>query len=123
MRSEQSRIQPNAANPPGDETGVLVCGHALPCATPPDKQEITRLPASSTDVVIDRLPGLLGHLETNRLASLLLPDRRPVEGVSTGGDILDLERDDITTAQFAVDCEIEHGQVSGLTFDLELCPD
>ena len=89
----------------------------------PDEQELARLLVGSTDVVINRLPGLLGHLEANRLTGLLLPDRGPIEGVSTGGNILDLESDNIATAQFAIDGKIEHGQVSRLSFDLELRPD
>jgi hypothetical protein len=44
----------------------------------PDEQELARLLAGSTDVVINRLPGLLGHLEPDRLTGLLLPDRRPM---------------------------------------------
>jgi hypothetical protein len=43
------------------------------------------------------------------LTGLFLPDRRPIEGVSTGGNILDLEGDNIATAQFAIDGKIEHG--------------
>jgi hypothetical protein len=87
------------------------------------EQELTRLLAGSTDVVINRLPSLLGHLEPNGLSGLLLPNRRPVEGVSTGGNIFDLERDDVTTAQFAVDSQIQHGQVAALPFDLKRRPD
>ena len=89
----------------------------------PDKQEFARLLAGGTDVVINRLPGLLGHLEPNRVTGLLLPDRRPIEGVSAGGNIFDLEGDNIATAQFAIDSKVEHGQVSRLSFDLELRPD
>jgi hypothetical protein len=89
----------------------------------PDEQELTRLLAGSTDVVINRLPGLLGHLEPNRLTGLLLPDRRPIEAVSTGGNILDFEGDNLATTQFAIDGKIEHGQVTRLSFDLELRPD
>ncbi len=74
-------------------------------------------------VVINRLAGLFGHLEPNRLAGLPLPDRRSIDGVSTWGNILDLESDDVTTAQFAVDSEVEHRQVSRLAFNLELRPD
>jgi len=52
-----------------------------------------------------------------------LPDRRSIDGVSAWGNVLDLEGYEITTAQFAVDSKIEHGQVSGLSFDLKLRPD
>jgi len=59
---------------------------------------------------------LLGHLKPNGLSGLLLPDRRPIHGVSTRCNILDLESDDITTAQFAVDSEVEHCQVPRMAF-------
>jgi hypothetical protein len=66
---------------------------------------------------------MLGHLEPNRLTGLFLPNRRPIEGVTTGGNILDPEGDNIATAQFTIDGKIEHGQVSRLCSDLELRPD
>jgi hypothetical protein len=79
----------------------------LPRTAPPDEQILTRLSAGGTNVVINRLPGLLGHLESNWLAGLLLPDRRPVQRVPTGGNILDPKGNDVTSAQFAVNREIE----------------
>ncbi|SRR6266404_4640922 len=123
MCSEQPRVQPNAADPLRHETGVLPSCHALPRATSSGEQEFAGLLVSRTDVVIDCLPGLLGHLEPDRLPGLLLSDRRPIDGVPTRGNILDLESDDITIALFAVDSEVEHCQVSRLSFDLELGPD
>jgi|SRR6266436_10320754 len=98
MCSEQPWVQPNAADPTRDETGVLPRRHALPRPTPPDEQKLATFPAGSMYVVINRLAGLFGHLEPNRLAGLPLPDRRSIDGVSTWGNILDLEGDDITAA-------------------------
>jgi hypothetical protein len=89
----------------------------------PDEQEFARLLAGSTDVVINRQPGLLSHLEPDRLTGLLLPHRRSIEGVSTGSNILDPEGDNIATAQFAIGGKIEHGQVAGLSLDLKLRSD
>jgi hypothetical protein len=62
----------------------------------PDEQELAPLLAGGMDVVINRLPSLLGHLEPNRLTGLLLPDRRPIEGVSIGGNSSTLR---VTTSQ------------------------
>jgi hypothetical protein len=76
---------------------------------PPDEQELAPLLAGGMNVVINRLPSLLGDLEPNRLTRLLLPDPRPIEGVSIGGNILDLEGHNIATTQFAIDGKIEHG--------------
>src|ERR1700716_820582 len=63
--AEHQRVEPNASNPLADEPAVVARWHALPCAPPPDKQELAGLLAREADVIADRLPGLLGHLETN----------------------------------------------------------
>jgi hypothetical protein len=64
----------------------------------PDEQELAGLLPGSMDVIVNRLSGLLGHLEPNWLAGLLLANRRSVEGISIGRNILDFEGDNITTA-------------------------
>jgi Ku protein len=51
-----------------------------------------------------------------------LSDRCPIRRVPAGGDILDPDGDDITTAKLAVDRQIEHGEVASAAFDLELRP-
>ena len=79
MCSEQPRVQPNAADPLRHETGVLPSCHALPRVTSSGEQEFAGLLVSRTEVVIDCLPGLLGHLEPDRLPGLLLPD--PIQQV------------------------------------------
>jgi hypothetical protein len=52
-----------------------------------------------------------------------LSDRCPIRRVPAGGDILDPDGDDITTAKLAVDRQIEHGEVASAAFDLEFRPD
>jgi hypothetical protein len=46
-----------------------------------------------------------------------------IDGISMGGDVVDLESHDIATAQLAVDGEIEHRQVSGSPLDLKFGSD
>jgi hypothetical protein len=75
------------------------------------------------DVVIDRLPGVFGHLEPHRHAGLFLAHRCALDGVSVRRNVFHLEGDDIATAQLAVDCQIEHRQVALAVCDLELCAD
>jgi len=41
------------------------------------------------------------------MPSLLLPNRRPIDGVSPRCDIVHLEGNDITSAQLAVDSQVE----------------
>src|ERR1700731_4655 len=87
------------------------------------EQKVAGLSVGGADVVIDRLPGLFGHLEPHGHAGLLLAHRRAFNGVSVRRNVLDLESDDIATAQLAVDRQIEHRQVALAVCDLELGPD
>ncbi len=50
---------------------------------------------------------LLGQLELDRMASLPLPDDRSRLHPSADGDVVDLQMDEVTAAQLAVDGEIE----------------
>jgi len=59
-----------------------------------------------------RLTGRIRQLERHRSAGLLLDDRRPQPYGSTEYDIADSQPHEITAAQLAVDCEIEHSQIS-----------
>jgi hypothetical protein len=123
VRAEQAGIEPNASDPPGNETCVLPCRDTAARPGPRAEQEFPRLLAGCPDVIVDRLPGLLRHLEPNRVAGLSLADSHPVHGISVRGNVLDLESDDIATAQFAVDGQVEQRQVTRATLDLELGPD
>src|ERR1700730_14445073 len=73
---------PMLSTPLADEPAVVPRRHALTCAPPPDKQELAGLLARQADVIADRLPGLLGHLETNGTTGLLLPHCGAVGGVA-----------------------------------------
>jgi hypothetical protein len=50
---------------------------------------------------------LFSEPKPHRPAGLLLADRRAIDGVSVGGDVLYFEGADIATAQLAVDGKIE----------------
>jgi hypothetical protein len=56
-------------------------------------------------------------IELDRSARLPLPDRRALDWVAVGWNILDFDGYDITAAEFAIDRQIEHGKVSSATFD------
>src|ERR1700733_8586348 len=103
MRTERARIEPDAAYAVADETSILSGREAPVLMALRAEKEFTSLPPRCTEVVINRLPGLLGYLESCRLAGLLLPDRCALNGVSMRNNVLELESDDITTAQFAID--------------------
>src|ERR1700704_4758901 len=74
-------------------------------------------------IIIDGLAGLLAQFKSDWPPGFLLSDRCPIRRVPAGGDILDPDGDDITTAKLAVDRQIEHGEVASAAFDLEFRPD
>src|SRR5262245_55032381 len=123
MRSEQVWVQTDAGNPFTEKTSVLSGRQASVRPTPTGKQIVAWFLACSLHVVVDGLPRCLGQLEPHRATRFLLPDRSPVSRISTRRNVIDLERDDIATAELAVDGEIEQSEVTETTFDLELCPD
>ena len=69
------------------------------------------------------MSGLLRQFKSDRLSGLLLSYRCAIRRVSACGDILDLDRDDVTAAKLAVDRQIEHGKIANATLDLEFRPD
>jgi hypothetical protein len=48
-----------------------------------------------------------------------LPDGSAVDGVAARRDVLNLDGDDITAAQLAVDYPVKHGEVARSAFELE----
>src|ERR1700693_6465285 len=113
MRAKRTGIEPNAADPIRDQTGILTRRHALPWPSMSAEQEFARFLAGGSHAVVNGLPGLLGDFEPDRNAGLFLPDGGAIDGVSMGCDVVDLESHDIAPAQLAVDGEIDHRQVSG----------
>src|ERR1700674_35052 len=114
MCAEHARIEPDAANPVADAPRM---------AARRAEQELARLYAAGPDIVIGRLPGLFGDFESYRPPGLLLAHRRPLNGVAERGNVLDLEGDNIATAQLAVDRHIEHRHVARAPRDLQLGAD
>src|SRR5262245_45857826 len=115
--TEEARIKPDARNPLGDRPRVLPGRHAATWTLSGSKQEFARLLASDLYVVIDCLAGQFRQFEPDRMPGLPLSHRRPVDRV------LDLKRNDIAAAQFAVDGQIKHRQVSCTSCDLKFCSD
>src|SRR5215217_1133612 len=120
MRAELAGVEPDASNPVGDKARVLPCRHALVRRSPAAEQEFAWPLARSAKMLVNRLPGLLGHLEPDRLARLLLAHSRSIDGISVRGNVLHLERDDIAAAQLAIDGQVEHRQLAGSPLDLQL---
>jgi hypothetical protein len=69
VRAELERVEADARDPLTNQASILTYCEALAVATTTCEQELARLPAVQSEILIDRLPRLLGELE---------PDRRPV---------------------------------------------
>jgi hypothetical protein len=83
------------------------------------EQKFARLLASSLDVIVDGLPRLFRQSKPDRPTGLLLPHCDAIDSMSARCDVFDPKCDDITTPQLAVDCQIEHRQVSRPPLNLQ----
>ncbi len=66
------------------------------------------------------VPGLFGQLELHRLPCLLLHDGRAVPSRGVDDELADAQPDEVTTAQLAINSEIEQGQVADPALALEV---
>ena len=124
MRTELGWIEPDACDPLLNQTGILPRGQpALGVVTSTSKQELTRFAPRQPQVLIDRHSRLVGHLEPNWPARLLLSDRCAIHRVTTRGHIVHADGDHVATAQLAVDRQVEEGEIPLLSLDLQLGPD
>ena len=83
----------------------------LPETAPPNsntdrdstKEELARLLIGGSDITVDRLSGLLRHLEPDGLTGLLLAHSCPIDRVTMRSNVLDLQADDVASAELAID--------------------
>src|SRR5215469_7353805 len=116
-------IEPSARDPRMDDPGILP-GRQVRLRSDPAGKEIPGAPASNVDKPrLDRGSGLLGDLELHRTARLLLNDGRAVTHSTADADIVDLQPHEIAAPKFAVDREVEQGEVAGSALHLEPDPD
>ena len=71
----------------------------------------------------DHLPRVLGNLKLDRSLGLLLHDDRTGSHPTAMDHIVNMEPDQITPAQLAVDSEVEHGEFPDATAQLQHNPD
>jgi len=103
MRPKEARVEPNAGNPLADEPGVLSRRYRAVRTATAVEEELTRLFVGSCDIAVYRLSGLFRHLEPDRLAGLLLAHGRPIDRMTMGSNVFDLQPDDVTSSELAVD--------------------
>src|SRR5471032_560237 len=63
MRPEQPRVQSNAADPLGDEPGILAGGHTAVGAAMAGEQELARPFAGGLQIIINCLTGLIAQIQ------------------------------------------------------------
>jgi hypothetical protein len=95
--SKEAWLQPDAGYPLADQSGILSRRYRSIRTTTTSEEELTWLLIGGTDVTIDRLSGLLRHLEPDRLAGLLLAHGCPIDRVTMGSNVLDPQADDVAS--------------------------
>src|ERR1700751_2887154 len=123
MRAVGRAIQPGTLDPAMNDQGVLPRRQVR---LPPEaaREEVPLLPAGYLGKPgVDRRSGLLGDLELNRPARLLLNNRSAVSDPAAGADIVDLQPHEIAPSEFAIDGKVKHREVAGSLLQLKPDPD
>jgi len=103
VRAKEARVQTNAGNPLADQPRVLSGRYrSVPTATAAE-EELTGLFTCGSYVTVDRLSGLLRHLEPDWLAGLLLPYGRTIDSVTMRSNVFHLQAADVASSELAID--------------------
>src|SRR5207248_7868510 len=87
--AKEARVQTNAGNPLADQSGILSRrDRSIPTAMAAEKV-LARLLSGGIDVIVNRLSGLLRHLEPDGLTGLLLAHSCPIDRVTMRSNVLD----------------------------------
>jgi hypothetical protein len=87
------------------------------------EEELIRLASGQAQVLVDGRTGLVCELEPYRPARLALPNGCPIDGIPTRCHVIHAYGHEITSAQLAVDGEVEQSEVALSIRRLQLCPD
>ncbi len=104
-------LQTDLISPAIDQTGILTRRNRSARSHMARKQVVAAAGVPPPNPLAVRLPGLLGNLELDRKARLLLDHGRTGVHRAVQRDIAMLEADKITATQLAVDGQIELRQV------------
>src|SRR5262249_29547855 len=117
--AEEMRVEADRCNPAGDEPSILPGGHSAVVITAAAEQKFARFLASGSDVIVDSLPRLLRQFKPDGPPGLLLPHCGAINCIAARCNVLDPKSDDIAAPQLAVDCQIEHCQVTRASVHLQ----
>jgi hypothetical protein len=122
VRTKLQRIETDAGDPFADQSRTLSRRQPTPAAATPSEKELASVPACHAQIIVKGLTRLVGQLEADWSACLLLPDGCTVKSVAIRSYVIDSNCYNITAAQFAVDREVEQRKVACASLDLQLCP-
>jgi hypothetical protein len=103
VRAKEARVQTSAGNPLADQSGVLSRRYRSVPTAPAAEEELARLLTGGSDVTVDRLTGLLCHLEPDGLAGLLLAHGGTIDSVTVWSNVLHPQADDVASSELAID--------------------
>jgi hypothetical protein len=123
VRAEKTWVQSDTCDPLGHQSRILPCGYASFAIATTGEEEFARALARGLDIGINRLAGLLRQLKPDRMSGFLLTNGRTIDRKTVWSNILDLETDNITSSELAIDGEIEHREIARSALYLQLGPD
>jgi hypothetical protein len=86
------------------------------------KQNLPRLPTAAAQIRVERLARLLGQFEPHRPTGFPLAHVGTVGCVALRRHVIDAQCHEIASAQFAVDRQVEEGQVACTQLKVQLGP-
>src|ERR1700681_547997 len=107
------RIESNRFRPDADDSGVLPSRKMGRRRHAAREEELLRLQLGRRNPGSDRVPRLLGDLKLRRSLRLLLHDNRAWGDMNALDHITNAKGDQIASAQFAVDGEVEQCELTG----------
>lgn len=105
-------IEADQADPLIDETTILPSSDVSSTVTTARPKPVATLRSPDRKPSCKCVLRRLGYLEGNRLAGLVLDHHRSCANAVSGEDVAQLQRDQVTAPELAIDRKIEHGEVA-----------
>jgi hypothetical protein len=112
-------VKTNALYPLVDDTGVLTRRKVQAGMDAAWEQIFSLVQCMLRHPGVDCLPGLLGQFKLNGTTSFLLHNNGTLSDAAGYDNITDPQGHQVTTAELAVNGQVEESQVSRLPMDLE----
>jgi hypothetical protein len=112
MRAIGGAVKPGALDPGVDNSCILSCREVRVRPEAAREEILAVFRVDLRKPGLDRGAGLLGDLELNRPACLLLIDSGAVSNSVAGANIVDLQPHKVAASEFAIDGKIEKSEVA-----------